>query len=73
MIEAGGLSRLLAFAEKWQKPVFPVKGVDLAALGIPAGPKLGASLKTLEDEWIESGFSLDRDALLERAARISGN
>ena len=68
MIQAGGFSRLLAFAGKWEKPVFPVKGADLTALGASPGPKLGAILKNLEKEWIGSGFALDRDALLERAA-----
>ena len=67
LIEAGGLSRLLAFAAKWERPLFPVKGADLAALGVPAGPELGAQLKMLEAAWIESDFTLDRDALLQRA------
>lgn len=68
MIEAGSTSRLLAFADKWKRPEFPVKGGDLKQLGLPAGPRLGAALKSLEAEWIASGFTLDRDALLERAA-----
>ncbi|RWM91300.1 MAG: CCA tRNA nucleotidyltransferase [Mesorhizobium sp.] len=68
LLEAGGLSRLLAFAEKWKKPGFPLKGADLTRLGASPGPKLGATLKNLENEWIESGFALDRDALLKRAA-----
>ncbi len=72
MMEAGGFSRLLAFAEKWRKPRFPVKGADLAALGIPAGPKLGQALKRLENDWIESEFALGRDALIERAANSAG-
>jgi len=72
MIEAGGFSRLLAFAEKWERPVFPVKGADLAALGLPAGPKLGATLKQLEADWIESGFPPGRDALLDRARAMLG-
>jgi tRNA nucleotidyltransferase/poly(A) polymerase len=67
MMEAGGLSRLLTFAGKWERPVFPVKGADLAALGVPAGPQLGALLKGLENDWIDSGFALGCDALLERA------
>jgi poly(A) polymerase len=71
MMEAGGLSRLLAFAENWQRPVFPVRGADLAERGIPAGPKLGALLRALENDWIESGFSLDSDALIGRAAGLS--
>ncbi|WP_315924442.1 CCA tRNA nucleotidyltransferase [Mesorhizobium sp. SP-1A] len=67
--QAGGFSRLLGYAEKWRRPVFPVKGADLTALGAAPGPELGALLKKLETEWIGSGFSLGRDALLERAAQ----
>ena len=69
LLEAGGFSRLLAFALKWEKPVFPLKGADLAALGATPGPKLGEILKNLEAEWIEAGFAPDRGALLERAAK----
>ncbi|MGX9116027.1 CCA tRNA nucleotidyltransferase [Mesorhizobium sp. BHbsci] len=68
LLEAGGFSRLLAFAGKWKKPDFPLKGADLTTLGASPGPKLGATLKNLENEWVESGFALDRGALLERAA-----
>ena len=49
--------------------MFPLKGADLTALGATPGPKLGEILKNLEEEWIESGFALDRGALLERAAQ----
>jgi tRNA nucleotidyltransferase/poly(A) polymerase len=73
MMEAGGLSRLLAFAGKWQRPVFPLKGADLAALGMASGPKLGEMLKALETVWIESGFALGREVLLERARSEIGN
>jgi hypothetical protein len=31
---------------------------------------VGASLAELEAEWIKSGFALDRDALMARAAEI---
>ncbi|MHA6686559.1 CCA tRNA nucleotidyltransferase [Mesorhizobium sp. A556] len=72
MIEAGGFSRLLAYAQKWEKPVFPIKGADLAALGAAQGPELGATLTALENDWIESAFTLDRSALLERAAKALG-
>jgi len=69
LIEAGGYSRLLRFAEKWQKPTFPVKGGDLLALGTPKGPAVGKLLSELETAWVESGFTLGRDVLLERAAQ----
>ena len=68
LIEAGGFSRLLDYAGKWQRPVFPVKGSDLVEIGLKQGPELGATLKSLETAWIKSGFALDRGALLARAA-----
>ncbi|OQM76850.1 CCA tRNA nucleotidyltransferase [Manganibacter manganicus] len=70
LIEAGGLSRQLGFALKWQRPVFPIKGADLTALGVPAGPRLGRQLKALETAWIDSGFALDRAGLLARAEKL---
>ncbi|RWM21026.1 MAG: CCA tRNA nucleotidyltransferase [Mesorhizobium sp.] len=73
LLEAGGFSRLLAFAGKWKKPDFPLKGADLTTLGASPGPKLGTTLKKLENEWIESGFALDRGALLKRAAEALEN
>jgi len=69
MMEAGGLSRLLNFSSKWERPAFPIKGSDLTELGASPGPKLGATLKNIEKEWVESGFTLDRGALLRRAAQ----
>jgi poly(A) polymerase len=68
LVEAGGYSKLLKFAQKWQKPQFPLKGADLQAIGIAAGPEMGKLLKRLEEEWVEHDFRLDGGALLERAA-----
>ncbi|MBZ9672050.1 CCA tRNA nucleotidyltransferase [Mesorhizobium sp. ES1-3] len=68
LLQAGGFSRLLAFALKWEKPVFPLKGADLTALGATPGPKLGEILKNLEAEWVDAGFAPDRDTLMKRAA-----
>ena len=70
LVEAGGFSRLLRFLEGWRRPVFPLKGGDLAALGAPQGKRLGEALKALEEEWVEGGFAPDRDALLARAAEL---
>ena len=69
LLEAGGFSRLLKFAENWKAPEFPLKGGDVLKLGATAGPNVGQLLKGLEDEWADSGFTLDRGALLERAAQ----
>ena len=52
-------------------PAFPLKGADLISNGHKAGPKLGALLKQLENEWIDSAFALTRDQLLERSKTAS--
>jgi tRNA nucleotidyltransferase/poly(A) polymerase len=58
------LRSLAAFAEKWTPPVFPVSGNDLVAAGMTPGPDVGKRLRELEARWVESGFSLSREALL---------
>jgi len=70
LMQAAGYSRLLKAAQTWQRPTFPMSGADLKAAGMEEGPALGAHLKKLEQAWVESDFSLSRDALLERAAKV---
>jgi tRNA nucleotidyltransferase/poly(A) polymerase len=36
------------------------------AKGIDEGPKIGITLRALEEEWIEADFAPDRRALLKR-------
>lgn len=38
-------------------PVLPVKGADLIARGLTAGPEVGKVLKQLETEWLNHDFS----------------
>jgi poly(A) polymerase len=48
-------------------PELPVSAADLLATGYAQGPALGAALTALEDQWIASGFALDRAALMALA------
>ncbi|MDB5541408.1 MAG: tRNA nucleotidyltransferase [Devosia sp.] len=48
-------------------PRFPIGGNDLVGLGMVPGRALGRELERLEQAWIESGFVLDRQALLGMA------
>jgi tRNA nucleotidyltransferase/poly(A) polymerase len=73
LIEAGGFSRLLAYAEQWRKPEFPIRGRDLAGLGVEDGPRMGELLRELENQWVDGGFSQDRGALLDHAATMLRN
>jgi poly(A) polymerase len=63
----GDADREIALADSYVRPVFPIGGRDLIAAGMKAGPGLGAELAQLEAAWVESGFTLDRKALLARA------
>lgn len=50
------------------KAAFPLGGADLGDV-VPPGPRMGDLLQRLEAAWIDSRFSLPREALLARAAR----
>ncbi len=67
LVAAGQYSQLLKYAENWQAPQFPLQGRDLVALGAAQDERLGKALATLRDEWVSSGFTLGREALVERA------
>ncbi|WP_185983528.1 CCA tRNA nucleotidyltransferase [Aureimonas mangrovi] len=60
------LFTLLAHAERFEKPELPVSGEDLVRAGLQPGPDFGAALRRLETAYVDSGFALDRDALLEK-------
>ncbi|WP_375620689.1 CCA tRNA nucleotidyltransferase [Bartonella sp. AA97HXZ] len=64
--KAEGYVKLYQFAKKWQIPTFPINGNDLIKKGFTKGVLLGKKLKELEMIWIESGFLMDRHALLEK-------
>ena len=61
---------MLAFAENWPVPEFPLKGRDLMALGVPEGRGMGQLLETLEHYWEEKDYQPDHDALLEHARAL---
>lgn len=67
LVAAGQYSQLLKYAEAWDEPKFPIQGRDLVALGAPQDERLGKALATLKDAWVSSGFTLGREALVERA------
>lgn len=53
----------------WVVPVFPVKGGDLIARGVSAGPEVAATLRSIESAWVATGFPTGAalDALIEQA------
>jgi poly(A) polymerase len=60
------LKTQLGALRRWRRPVFPIKGGDLIARGLPRGPEVGRLMTVLEDWWIDNDFKPGRDALLGR-------
>lgn len=70
-LAAAGGSR--AEAEAWlarvggfEVPVFPLAGRDVVALGVPAGPEVGALLAVVRDWWLDGGCTADEATLRAR-------
>jgi len=56
---------LLARADAWRRPVFPLTGKDVLKAGVPAGPAVGRVLDEVGAWWIDSGFPSDAHAVHE--------
>ena len=48
--------RSLAPLADWHVPRFPLKGGDVVARGVGAGPQVAATLRKVEDGWVAAGF-----------------
>jgi poly(A) polymerase len=73
--DAADWSRATRFLAQSAAPVFPVRGADLIARGVLPGQTLGATLKTLQANWIRAGFPRDPQTvmrLVEEATRGKG-
>ena len=64
--KAAKFTRLLNFAEQWARPLFVLKGRDLEAAGMEAGPEMGQALKRLEELWVDSDFAMSKSQLLAK-------
>jgi poly(A) polymerase len=73
--ESGAADRaraLLALADRWPVPKFPLRGADVTKAGVPAGPAVGRLLSELEAWWEEGDFRADRAACLTELKRRLG-
>ena len=59
----------LSLALAWPIPRLPIKGRDILALGLEAGPRVGDILDAVETWWIDGDFTADADACLEQTRR----
>jgi poly(A) polymerase len=61
---------LLAHANSWQRPRFPLTGEHVMAAGVPEGPLIGRILSEVEEWWIDSDFIDDKFSLAERLKAV---
>ncbi|MBS0274748.1 MAG: CCA tRNA nucleotidyltransferase [Proteobacteria bacterium] len=61
---------LLAMADAWQRPKFPLDGGNVMAAGVPQGPLIGKILGEVEEWWIDSDFIEDEFSLAERLKAV---
>ncbi len=61
---------LLALADSWQRPRFPLTGQNVMAAGVPEGPLIGRILNEVEEWWIDSNFIDDEFSLAERLKAV---
>ena len=61
---------LLAIADAWVRPVFPLTGANVMTAGVPQGPLVGEILAEVEDWWIESDFIEDEFSIAERLKAV---
>jgi poly(A) polymerase len=64
---------LLALAAGWRPREFPLKGRDVAALGVAEGPEIGRLLAAVEAWWEDGDFHADRKAALAELKRRVGH
>ncbi len=67
------ISESLAILAAWEKPVFPIRGEDIIASGVPAGAQIGTILRAVEKWWIEGDFRAGREGCLTQVEQHMKN
>ncbi len=70
--EVFDLDAVTAQIAAWRRPVFPLTGEAMLALGIAPSLRFGEILRAVEDWWITGGFKDSKAACLAEARRRAG-
>jgi poly(A) polymerase len=54
-----------------ERPVFPLEGRHVVAMGVPAGPRVGALLRDVRQWWMDSGCCAGPAACLAKLAQLA--
>nr|WP_199229176.1 CCA tRNA nucleotidyltransferase [Caulobacter endophyticus] len=61
---------LLALAENWDPPSFPMTGAEVMRAGVPKGPLVGEVMREVEIWWIDQDFIEDKLSVIERLKAV---
>ncbi|MDR3497623.1 MAG: CCA tRNA nucleotidyltransferase [Parvibaculum sp.] len=61
---------MLAMADSWVRPDFPLTGQMIMAAGVPEGPEIGRVRREVEEWWIDADFTDDEFSIIERLKAI---
>lgn len=62
---------LLALAETWTPPAFPLSGEEVMKAGVPKGPMVGKVMREIELWWIDQDFIEDKFSVIERLKAVA--
>lgn len=62
---------LIALAEGWTPPAFPLTGQDVMNAGVPKGPMVGEVMREVEDWWIDHDFLDDKFSAIEKLKAVA--
>ena len=62
---------LLALADSWTPPPFPLTGDEVIAAGVPKGPMVGQVMREVEEWWIDQDFIEDKFSAIERLKAVA--
>ena len=62
---------MIALAEGWPRPAFPLTGEEVIAAGVPKGPMVGQVLREVEAWWIDHDFLDDKLSAIEKLKAVA--
>lgn len=61
---------LLAMADSWTRPEFPLTGREVMAANVPEGAEVGRVMREVEEWWVDADFIDDRFSIIERLKAV---
>jgi poly(A) polymerase len=67
------ITELINYVNKYKIPKFPISGDYLKELGYESGRALGKKLKSIEEQWIENNFIMDKELIEKNLGKKEKN